>query len=552
MSVLPTAPKGFPFELSNQPAQPTSSPTPDDSPLFSQFPPSHILDVVIDGETYHLPSSQQSDTKILLLDGTIAQLFANKVIMRGQTLEIPGDITASQEISSGGQSVTAQPGESQEPQSDDKDDGGGGGGGGGLFGALGGLIGIAGSAADSIADVGTGALGLAGAAGGAAGGVAAGLVGTFGAASKNAGGLVSSLNGIQKAFPVADLAKTGLDSILQAQNLGRDAVNWAKSMGEMVQGWDGLGADQQQNVRNNIQEYAGPNGPLKQAEQAMRDFSEFPWNEQELPTQTSTGSKTLGGTQTQGIATSVQATNSVSLQNSQGLTSVQSLSATGTTTTISSSISASASSSPSDTPVTYFLQTKGGTSLETFDKFIQDLDGGVGQSFTYDMELVDHQNYMTKLNSSQVASLEKDYDFILAYHPCVTDPIDLHSDEEFHAIPKSGPFLPTHLGVQLEQPSKLPKSLSGPRPVDVAHSSSRDSFAHLQSRKLNPPVSDAPYWLKMISSPPVNPLELPSQDPPFLADESGGRGTTIYVIDDGFDISSEVRGQSHNFSNVLI
>ena len=48
---------------------------------------------------------------------------------------------------------------------------------------------------------------FAGIAGGAAGDDAAGLV------EKMAWGLMSSLNGIQKAFPVANLTKTSLDSI---------------------------------------------------------------------------------------------------------------------------------------------------------------------------------------------------------------------------------------------------------------------------------------------------------------------------------------------------
>ncbi|KAF2789529.1 subtilisin-like protein, partial [Melanomma pulvis-pyrius CBS 109.77] len=363
----------------NLPDQPNPSDPLGNNPGFSKFPPPHIFDVVVDGVTYHLPSPEQSEMKILLLDGTFASLFANKVVLRGQTLEIPAGLSASQEIYSGGQSVTAQPGEAKEPESDDKEGGGGKDGkkgGGGVFGALGGLIGAAGKAAGSIADVGTGAIGLAGAAGGAAGGVAAGLTGTFVAASKNVGGLVSSLNGIQKAFPLADLAKTGLDSVMNAQNLGRDAGNWIQSMGKMVQGFDKLGPDEQQQMRNNIQEYTAPGGPLEKAGQAMRAFSDFPWSDQVLPTQIPTGSQPPDATQTQIPTVSTQL-------------------------------------------VQYFIVTKDGTSLETFDKFIKDLDGGVGDARTFDMTKIPHQNYMTNITSSQAENALKDNDFLLAVIPIV-------------------------------------------------------------------------------------------------------------------------------------
>lgn len=43
-----------------------------------------------------------------------------------------------------------------------------------------------------------------------------------------------------------------------------------------------------------------------------------------------------------------------------------------------------------------------------------------------------------------------------------------------------------------------------------------------------------------MSSPPRDPPKSPAEDPPFVADDAGGQGTTIYVIDDGFDINSEV------------
>lgn len=52
---------------------------------------------------------------------------------------------------------------------------------------------------------------------------------------------------------------------------------------------------------------------------------------------------------------------------------------------------------------------------------------------------------------------------------------------------------------------------------------------------------NAPYWKKMISSPLQSPLlRPPTEDSPYHVDDSGGKGVTIYVIDDGFDIDHPV------------
>lgn len=40
----------------------------------------------------------------------MAQLSAGKVVMRGQTLNIPNGLSAEQSVSAGGQTITAKPG----------------------------------------------------------------------------------------------------------------------------------------------------------------------------------------------------------------------------------------------------------------------------------------------------------------------------------------------------------------------------------------------------------------------------------------------------------
>jgi hypothetical protein len=65
--------------------------------------------------------------------------------------------------------------------------------------------------------------------------------------------------------------------------------------------------------------------------------------------------------------------------------------------------------------------------------------------------------------------------------------------------------------------------------------------ADIYQRALLPEDAGAPYWKKMIASPfRQPPLQPTANDPPYLADDSGGRGTTIYVLDDGFDRSQPV------------
>jgi hypothetical protein len=118
-------PINFPRPTLTGPSQPDESQT--------IFPPAHILDALLDGQSYHLPSPGEPVIPIILLDGSTAQLFSDKVVMRGQTLKIPSDISASQEISSGGQKIKAQPGESKKPDSKHHSGGGGGGAIGGFF-----------------------------------------------------------------------------------------------------------------------------------------------------------------------------------------------------------------------------------------------------------------------------------------------------------------------------------------------------------------------------------------------------------------------------------
>lgn len=165
--------------------------------------------------------------------------------MRGETLNIPTDISDPQEIASGGESITAQPGEAKKPDSEGHR------GGGGIGGFLGGLVGVASKAAGVLTSAGKDAMDFAAGAGGAAAG---GLASTFSAAAGDVGGLVSSVNGIQKAFPAGAITAAGLGAALAAQNLGRGASNWLASTGALLKSFDSLKPEVQAQVRDKIRQ----------------------------------------------------------------------------------------------------------------------------------------------------------------------------------------------------------------------------------------------------------------------------------------------------------
>jgi hypothetical protein len=507
-SVDPTASLAPPNKLSSDILQP---PGPSSTALPSKAPPPHILDAVIDDQVYHLPSPSEPPVQILLLDGTSAQLFSDRVVLRGQTLNIPSDLSAAQEISAGGQALKAQPGEANLPPGYNGNAPGGGGGGsgsGGIFGALGGLIGAAGSAVGGISGVAKDAVDFASGGVGAAGT----LAGALSTSAQGISGFVSSLNGIQKALPfdqLANGANNALGTVLAAQKFGRDASNWMTSMGKMVQQFDNLKPEIQQQVRDNVREYTKEGGPLKAAEGALKSFKDFPWESQISTVNTPTAT-----------------------------TPTQATSASTVTNTSSTTITTS-----TEVPVSYWFRTNEGTSLETFKALINELDGGTGSSLTWDV--IDTQMYTTTMLPSKAAELKERTDLIKFIFPRPKFNLeDLEAKDGMNAStslrPSRARGAPTRQIMDFESIDLKPLSLS--TPLGKA------------PRAPNPPQLDAPYRKNMLSSPPRNPPQPPRNDPAYQSDDSGGKGTTIYVIDNGFDLSIPVRKcvHSYSYSNMYI
>jgi hypothetical protein len=262
----------------------------------------------------------------------------------------------------------------------------------------------------------------------------------------------------------------------------------------MLKGFDSLKPEVQQQARKNLQEYAKPGGELEKAVKAMKVFEKFDWEDE--------GPKESGSA----TATTNTGTN------------------TGSASRTTTSRSSSTSVSPTEAPLTYYIRTRSGTSNETFTNFIHDLDGAIGDASIYDPKLIPYQKYITKLMPSQAEDLKSKHDFLLTVYAWVFDPKDLDAEEEFFATPgrQAGRSKPSaDLYVKTNPTHDARRSKINPRtPL------SPDSAAH--------------YWKKMISSPFLDPPTSPSQDPPCVVDDSGGRGTTIYVIDDGFDVNSKV------------
>ncbi|KAH8637892.1 hypothetical protein IG631_05662 [Alternaria alternata] len=87
---------------SSQPSQAATTP--------AAIPTGPSLEAVIGGVNYQLPSSEQDAIVVMLHDGSIAQLLANKIIIGGQTVTVLSDLTSETALSD---DITAKPGKLQ-------------------------------------------------------------------------------------------------------------------------------------------------------------------------------------------------------------------------------------------------------------------------------------------------------------------------------------------------------------------------------------------------------------------------------------------------------
>ena len=176
------------------------------------------------------------------------------------------------------------------------------------------------------------------------------------------------------------------------------------------------------------------------------------------------------------------------------------------------------------------ISTNYGTPLEVFKSFVNKLDGGKGQIDHWDN--IQTQMYVARLNATQAAEILKENDFIEDVSPHDGGPgEDGEISEEYRAV---GSMQPDHRFF-LKPTDQVD--------LDRHPTTTLEIMDRLDLRALGSPVPGAPWWKKMLSAPPPRPngaFRTPFDYPEFLADDTGGIGTTIYVLDDGFDVDLPV------------
>ncbi|KAI4941965.1 hypothetical protein J4E91_010515 [Alternaria rosae] len=501
---------------SNQPSQASTAP--------AAVSTDTSLEAVIGGIGYSLPSSDEDATEVMLLDGSIAQLFAGKIIIGDQTVTLPSDLSSETTFPGG---ISAKPAEATTPDENDDDNDGGGGGGGGvgaLFGALGGIAKGAtsalGGAIGSVDAVTSGALTFAG---GTTGAISGPLTGAIG----DTGKFVSSLNGIQKSFPGNELTKGAFDTFTRAHQLARQSLNWMKSTQNLAQNFDDLSSHVQSKVKSGAGDFAKAGGSLAQCKTAMEAFQDFPWEDAEVPSQTAQPSATDKPTDKASMQ-STKGTSTAQTTSMQSITDMTSTTQSASSTVTSSQKSSSGSETPTPTATAmqeYAIHSRSDTSTDFFKSFVNELDGGKGHLYVWDA--LGGQLYITMLNATQAMELPENHDFIeYVFRNTIDETLD--GNEEFRA---------THFDwLHASMVPRLNKPVEG-----KDNSQATSTRVEFIPRALLPQDPNAPYWKKMISARPRDITTgngSPRSDPDYLADESGGKGITIYVLDNGFDTTN--------------
>ncbi|KAF1979844.1 hypothetical protein BU23DRAFT_107373 [Bimuria novae-zelandiae CBS 107.79] len=508
------------------PKQPSGTESPSAIPTpgsLVPMPAPYIYDVIIDGQTYHLPSPDEPDeTPVpIILKGGMEALFSHEqVTIGGEIISAQFSETKKIKIQGHEYEVGKKEGKSFKPS---------GGGGGGIGGLFKGLAKAAGTAIKGVSGEREAVFNLAQDIAHSGGG---GVADTLSKAGNQVDDIVSSINGIQNSLPTDKLTQSGLDTVLNVQGLGRQASNFLASTADLVKD---LPVDIQDKVYDNIKEFAGEEGPLKQAEDALKSFEDFPWQD-ELPlTQIPSATQNPSASVTGPPSRTSMPTETASSQSSQVQTRTQSNSHSTSSfcsTTSFSNTTTTAEPTPTDclrrrinqpdqcpTKTKYFIVTKDGTSLEDFNRFIEEVDGKAGQALAADPKLVPHQSYLTRLEPSIAEGLQEKYGFIRWVYPFVFHPDDLAAAEEASVI------LPN-----------VKRNYSTAQHLDNKVTA-RESMLSPRAW-IDRPAHD-PWWKRMISSPPLEPPNHPNLDPHYRADDSRGRGVTTYVIDDGFDLDRE-------------
>ncbi|KAJ5166052.1 hypothetical protein N7492_006348 [Penicillium capsulatum] len=165
-------------------------------------------------------------------------------------------------------------------------------------------------------------------------------------------------------------------------------------------------------------------------------------------------------------------------------------------------------------PSPYLIRTKRATSKSQFDAFVQELDGGEGEQFTF--RHLTHQNYLTNLTETQAKEIRKK-DFIQLLLP--------------------------------QQDENHPKLMvRAPRDLDLLSSNlSREQSLAPRADLTSSPKAEQPGMLSYNRQGFCPPGVLYSRD------ESEGEGTRVFIMDTGFNLDvSELRNRKKRPKTYLI
>ncbi len=323
-----------------------------------QISPAPEVDIIFQGETYMLPWTGTVD--LLQSDGSTVTLASSQIVSGTVTLPVPA-VSFPTTLSLDGLTIIAQPGSVGTPSS------------GGLSGFLGlikALVGLAGSATSIANTLGQiseqGVLWAAGSISDAS--FSTSVDGLLSTATSDLSSWVSTMNGVFQDFngEVYELTEDGLRLVFPARTGAVEEFNILTALRKLTTNLVDIRSDVIPMIKDYWIQGTVFAAVLAAAEEALRNFAEFSWDN-ETPQPVS-----LSGT----------------------------INATATATVSGNKNSTIPTLIPSATAIPYIFGTKSGTDPSVFQSYIKTLpDGGQGGIIQYPN--VPWQSYVTRLTLEQ-------------------------------------------------------------------------------------------------------------------------------------------------------
>ncbi len=276
---VPTGPTPTGLPLSNSPEAPSGTPviTPPPAGAPGSIPtnippkisPAPEVDIIFQGETYMLPWTDSVD--LLQSDGSTVTLASSQIVSGTVTLTIPA-VSSPTTLSLNGLTITAQPGPVGTPSS------------GGLFGfaglinALENLAGSATSIVNTLDQISN--QGVLWAAGGLSDSSFSGSVdGLLNTATSDLSSFISSMNGVFEEFnkEVYELTEDGLRRVFPARTGALEEFDILKALRKLTTNLINIRTDVISKIKQYWIQGATAAAVLAAAEEALRNFADYPW-----------------------------------------------------------------------------------------------------------------------------------------------------------------------------------------------------------------------------------------------------------------------------------